>query len=64
MKTRQRKGVMNTQQIIPGPCVTKPAASTSTERSRLRRQAIYKNKRLHNEVKAKDNARLAAIEKA
>ena len=66
MKTRQRKGVMNTQPIIPRPCVKKPAALTSTERSRLWRQAIFKNKKLHNKVKARDNTRkkLAAIEKA
>ena len=59
MKTREKQRVSPKVQRVP------PTALSSTEHSRIRRKAIYDNKKLHMEVKEKDRERkkLKAIEK-
>ena len=60
MKTREKQHVSPKVQRVPA------TAFSSTEHSRIRRKAIYNNKKLHMEVKEKDKERkkLKAIEKA
>ena len=46
------------EMVIPGPsCSKKSTALTSTEQSRLRRQAIYSSKALHLDMTEKDRER-------
>ena len=60
MKTREKQRVSPKVQRVPA------TALSSIERSRIRRKAIYDNKKLHMEVQEKDRERkkLKAIEKA